>query len=81
VDDQTRGKHHKLYGKTATGPTDRQAYAYQFRWGKNSAIQHIQQASDDNYHHAIDSQMAWGMTFWQYQRAPGDWVALDNLRK
>lgn len=22
-----------------------------------------------------------GWTFWQYQRAPGDWVALDNLRK
>jgi hypothetical protein len=22
-----------------------------------------------------------GWTFWQYERAPGDWVSLDNLRK
>ena len=22
-----------------------------------------------------------GWSFWQFQRAPGDWVPLDNLRK
>jgi len=31
--------------------------------------------------HATKRPTCNGWTFWQYQRAPGDWVALDNLRK
>jgi Restriction Enzyme Adenine Methylase Associated len=31
--------------------------------------------------HAQKRRTCNGWTFWQYQRAPGDWVTLDNLRK
>jgi hypothetical protein len=31
--------------------------------------------------HAVKRPTCNGWTFWQYQRAPGDWVALDSLRK
>jgi len=50
VDDQNISADHKLYRATATGPDDRQAFANQFRWRKNTAIQHIQKALLDNYH-------------------------------
>jgi hypothetical protein len=50
VDDQTITSDHKLYHATANGPGDRQAFANQFRWRKNTAIQHIQKALLDNYH-------------------------------
>jgi hypothetical protein len=50
VDDQARGKRHKLYRATATGPADRQAYANQYRWRFNTAVQHVRQALVDNYH-------------------------------
>lgn len=30
---------------------------------------------------AVNRPTCNGWTFWQYQRSPGDWVALDNLRK
>jgi hypothetical protein len=49
VDDQTMGKRHKLYLATTAGPTDRQAYANQFRWRFNTAVQHVRQALVDNY--------------------------------
>ena len=50
VDDQAMGKRHKLYGPTSAGPTDRRAYANQFRWRVNTAVQHVRQALLDNYH-------------------------------
>jgi hypothetical protein len=50
VDDQNISAGHKLYRGTANGPADRQAFANQFRWRKNTAIQHIQKALADNYH-------------------------------
>jgi hypothetical protein len=50
VDDSTMGSRHKLYSTTSSGPTDRKAYANQFRWRVNTAIQHIQKALLDNYH-------------------------------
>ena len=50
VDDQNAGSDHKLYRATASSPGDRQAYANQFRWRKNTAIQHLQQVLADNYH-------------------------------
>ena len=31
--------------------------------------------------HAVQRKTSNGWTFWQYQRAPGDWVPLDKLRK
>jgi hypothetical protein len=31
--------------------------------------------------HALKRPTCNGWTFWQYERAPGDWVFLDNLRK
>jgi hypothetical protein len=31
--------------------------------------------------HAVKHRTCNGWTFWQYQRAPGDWVVLDSLRK
>ena len=31
--------------------------------------------------HAVKRKTCNGWTFWQYQRAPGDWVNLDELRK
>lgn len=50
VDDQTITADHKLYRRTASGPDDRQAFANQFRWRKNTAIAHIQKALVENYH-------------------------------
>ena len=50
VDDATMDAKHKLYTAASAGPADRNAYANQFRWRVNSAIQHIQQALLDNYH-------------------------------
>ena len=50
VDDQTISSDHKLYRAAASGPADRQAFANQFRWRKNTAIQHIQKALSDNFH-------------------------------
>ena len=50
VDDQTMPASHKLYRATASGPDDRLAFANQFRWRENTAIQHIQKALADNYH-------------------------------
>jgi hypothetical protein len=50
VDDQTITPDHKLYRATASGPDDRQAFDNQFRWRKNTAVQHIQNALSDNYH-------------------------------
>jgi hypothetical protein len=31
--------------------------------------------------HAVGRATCNGWTFWEYQRAPGDWVPLDTLRK
>jgi hypothetical protein len=31
--------------------------------------------------HVINRPTCNGWTFWQYQRAPGDWVLLNELRK
>ena len=31
--------------------------------------------------HLVGGRACNGWKFWEYQRAPGDWVALDNLRK
>ena len=50
VDDQNVSADHRLYRATANGPDDRQAFANQFRWRKNTAVAHIQQALADNYH-------------------------------
>jgi hypothetical protein len=52
VDDSSRASRHKLYKAKSSGPTDRQAYANQFRWRRNTAIRHIHQALADNYHPA-----------------------------
>jgi hypothetical protein len=50
VDDQSLSADHKLYRATANGPDDRQAFTNQFRWRKNTAIQHIRKALLENYH-------------------------------
>jgi hypothetical protein len=50
VDDRNISSGHKLYRAKANGPDDRQAFANQFRWRKNTAIAHIQQALANNYH-------------------------------
>ena len=50
VDGSTMASRHKLYSPTSSGPADRKAYANQFRWRVNTAIQHIQKALLDNYH-------------------------------
>ena len=44
VDEETIKDQHKLYSANCSGPADRQAYANQFVWRKNTAIQHIRQA-------------------------------------
>lgn len=44
VDAATPGKKHKLYNGPSAGPTDRQAFANQFRWRVNTATQHIRRA-------------------------------------
>jgi len=50
VDDSGISSGHKLYRGTAAGPADRQAFANQFRWRKNTAVAHIQQVLAANYH-------------------------------
>lgn len=52
VDDQSFSSSHKLYCEKANGPDDRAAFANQFRWRRNTAVQHIQKALLDNYHPA-----------------------------
>jgi hypothetical protein len=52
VDGASASSGHKLYRAKASGPGDRQAFANQFRWRKNTAIQHIQKALLDHYHPA-----------------------------
>ena len=51
IDSATPFKEHQLYS-TATNPAadDRNAYVDQFRWRANSAIAHIRQAFDDDWH-------------------------------
>jgi hypothetical protein len=44
VDEATMKSRHKLYSNSGSGPNDRLAYANQFRWRQNTAIQHIRQA-------------------------------------
>jgi hypothetical protein len=51
VDDSSMASGHKLYRGKSSGPTDRGAYANQFRWRMNTAIQHIQQALAENLVH------------------------------
>jgi hypothetical protein len=48
VDDTSMGKQHRLYAAKSSGPADRGAYANQFRWRVNTAIQHVRQAFLDN---------------------------------
>jgi hypothetical protein len=49
VDAATPGKRHQLYSPGGSGLDDRQAYANQFRWRVNTAIQHIKQSFLDNW--------------------------------
>jgi hypothetical protein len=49
VDEQSMSNRHKLYRASSRGPDDRQAYANQFRWRVNTAIQHIRKAFLDNW--------------------------------
>jgi hypothetical protein len=44
VDADAMGSRHKLYSSNTSGPGDREAYANQFLWRKNTAIRHIRQA-------------------------------------
>jgi hypothetical protein len=44
VDAETMKDRHKLYSANSSGPDDRHAYANQFLWRKNTAVQHIRQA-------------------------------------
>jgi hypothetical protein len=51
VDSATPFKEHQLYSTAPNAaPDDRNAYANQFRWRMNTAIAHIRQAFDDNWH-------------------------------
>jgi hypothetical protein len=52
VDDGSLPGGHRLYRAKSRGPEDRQCYANQFRWRKNTAIQHIRKALADNFHPA-----------------------------
>lgn len=49
VDDPAMGSGHRLYSGNSSGPTDRRAYANQFLWRKNTAIQHIREALLQNH--------------------------------
>ena len=49
VDSERPDSRHKLYRANSSGPTDRNAYANQFRWRVNTAIRHIEKALLDNY--------------------------------
>ncbi|MCX6927700.1 MAG: hypothetical protein NT154_31490 [Verrucomicrobia bacterium] len=51
VDSGTPAKEHRLYSTSPnSAPDDRSAFANQFRWRMNTAIAHIRQAFDDNWH-------------------------------
>jgi hypothetical protein len=50
VDAPAKDNDHRLYSNSAAGPADRQSYGNQFRWRKNSAIQHLRRAFLDNWH-------------------------------
>ncbi len=51
VDAETPAKDHRLYSTSPNpAPDDRGAFANQFRWRENTAIAHIRQAFDDNWH-------------------------------
>jgi hypothetical protein len=50
VDDQNMSSSQRLYRSTTSSPKDRQSYANQFRWRKNTAVRHIQKALTENYH-------------------------------
>ncbi len=52
VDGEKLASGHKLYRRKSNGPEDRQSYANQFRWRRNTAIQHVRKALLDNYHPA-----------------------------
>jgi hypothetical protein len=49
VDAPAMGKQHRLYRSVSSGPADRQAFANQFRWRRNTAIRHVQKALLDNF--------------------------------
>ncbi len=49
VDAPQIGPRHRLYRASSSGPADRQAYANQFLWRRNTAIQHVQKALLDNW--------------------------------
>jgi hypothetical protein len=44
VDEEMMKSRHKLYSGNSSGPDDRQAYANQFLWRKNTAVHHIRRA-------------------------------------
>ncbi len=48
VDQEAMPSRHKLYSNSSSGPGDRLAYANQFRWRVNTAIQHIRHAYVQN---------------------------------
>ena len=51
IDSATPFKEHQLYSTAPNpAPDDRSAYANQFRWRVNTAIAHIRQAFDANWH-------------------------------
>ncbi len=50
LDAPAMGKGHKLYQTASAGTTDRRAYANQFRWRMNTAVQHVRMALTENYH-------------------------------
>jgi hypothetical protein len=50
VDGPSLSGKHRLYSQTSAGPADRQSYDNQFRWRRNGAIAHVQQAFQDNWH-------------------------------
>ena len=51
VDSGTPAKEHRLYSNAPNpSPDDRNSFANQFRWRVNTAVAHIRQAFDDNWH-------------------------------
>ena len=49
VDSPVMSRLHRLYQSAGAGLEDRQAFANQFRWRENTAIQHIRQAFQQNW--------------------------------
>ena len=49
VDEGTITKSHRLYNDTTAADTDRLAFENQFRWRRNTAINHIRKAFQDNW--------------------------------